>query len=322
MLKLSAVAGCTAAGLWGDETIYQLVARHVQTMPHAWAVHDRHRRLRYVELVTAADRLAAHLARHGVRPGQRVAVWLPSWVETAIPLLACSRTGYVCCPSLHGDHTVGDVVALVDPMRRGSDRANPAMCRRRPARRLCRIGRPCLPALHVARRSGEGCTIRRVAEPCTRNRNKPDTDQVMYLPFTARYDERTEGRGAQRQHAARHGADMILGPLGGAIFGAAVRWLAWCDRLVVIGFAASTIPTLRANYLLVMNIEIDGLQISDYRKRRPAQVAACFSEISSLLETGEGQARDGKTLSVGWGGRGARQLARPPHCRRRRVIAA
>jgi NADPH2:quinone reductase len=86
----------------------------------------------------------------------------------------------------------------------------------------------------------------------------------------------TEGRGA----------DVILDPLGGPIFEAAVRALAWCGRLVVIGFAAGAIPTIRTNYLLLKNIEISGLQISDYRKRRPAQVAACFAEIFSLYDKG------------------------------------
>ncbi|MFL5266380.1 MAG: NADPH:quinone oxidoreductase family protein [Stellaceae bacterium] len=83
------------------------------------------------------------------------------------------------------------------------------------------------------------------------------------------------------------GADIILDPLGGTIFEAAVRALAWRGRLVVIGFAAGTIPTIRTNYLLLKNIEISGLQISDYRKRRPAQVAACFAEIFSLYEQGK-----------------------------------
>jgi NADPH2:quinone reductase len=87
----------------------------------------------------------------------------------------------------------------------------------------------------------------------------------------------TEGRGA----------DIILDPLGGAIFEAAVRALAWRGRLVVIGFAAGAIPAIRANYLLLKNIEISGLQISDYRKRRPAQVSACFAEIFSLYERGK-----------------------------------
>jgi NADPH2:quinone reductase len=84
----------------------------------------------------------------------------------------------------------------------------------------------------------------------------------------------TEGRGA----------DIILDPLGGTIFEAAVRALAWRGRLVVIGFAAGAIPTIRTNYFLLKNIEISGLQISDYRKRRPTQVAAGFAEIFSLYD--------------------------------------
>src|SRR5262249_1365749 len=82
----------------------------------------------------------------------------------------------------------------------------------------------------------------------------------------------TEGRGA----------DIILDPLGGTVLEAAVRGPAWRGRLVVIGFAAGAIPTIRTNYLLLKNIEI-----SDYRKRRPAQVAACFAEIFSLYEQGK-----------------------------------
>jgi NADPH2:quinone reductase len=91
-------------------------------------------------------------------------------------------------------------------------------------------------------------------------------------------------------HAATggEGADVILDPLGGKVFEAAIRALAWGGRLVVIGFAAGgSIPTLRTNYLLLKNIEISGLQISDYRKRRPAQMAACFAEIFALHEAGK-----------------------------------
>jgi NADPH2:quinone reductase len=84
----------------------------------------------------------------------------------------------------------------------------------------------------------------------------------------------TEGRGA----------DIILDPLGGMVFSAALRALAWCGRLVVIGFAAGGIPMLKTNYLLLKNIEVSGLQVSDYRKRRPAQVAACYAEIFALYE--------------------------------------
>jgi NADPH2:quinone reductase len=84
----------------------------------------------------------------------------------------------------------------------------------------------------------------------------------------------TEGRGA----------DVILDPLGGDVFDAALRALAWCGRLVVIGFAAGRIPTVKTNYLLLKNISVSGLQVSDYRKRHPAQMAACYAEIFDFYE--------------------------------------
>jgi NADPH:quinone reductase len=74
-------------------------------------------------------------------------------------------------------------------------------------------------------------------------------------------------------------ADIVLDPVGGDVFDAALRAVAWCGRLVVIGFAAGRIPSVKANYLLVKNIEVTGLQISDYRKRRPDRVAECFREL-------------------------------------------
>jgi NADPH:quinone reductase len=81
-------------------------------------------------------------------------------------------------------------------------------------------------------------------------------------------------------------ADIIIDPLGGDIFDAALRALAWCGRLVVVGFAAGRIPTLKVNYLMLKNIEVSGLQVSDYRKRRPAQIAECYAELFALYERG------------------------------------
>jgi NADPH2:quinone reductase len=82
-------------------------------------------------------------------------------------------------------------------------------------------------------------------------------------------------------------ADIVLDPLGGDFFDAALRALAWCGRLVVIGFAAGRIPSAKANYLMVKNIEVSGLQVSDYRKRRPNQVAECYRELFQFYRTGE-----------------------------------
>src|ERR1700732_543872 len=83
------------------------------------------------------------------------------------------------------------------------------------------------------------------------------------------------------------GVDIVLDPVGGDAFEAALRALNWRGRLVVIGFAAGRIPSVQANYLLVKNIEVSGLQVSDYRKRTPELMAQCMKEIFALFEAGK-----------------------------------
>lgn len=94
----------------------------------------------------------------------------------------------------------------------------------------------------------------------------------------------------REQVAARNGgkgADIVIDPIGGDPFDAALRAVAWRGRVVIIGFAAGRIPTIKANYLLVKNIEVSGLQISDYRKRTPDLMADCIQEIFAWYEAGK-----------------------------------
>jgi non-ribosomal peptide synthetase component E (peptide arylation enzyme) len=102
-----------AAGHWRDDTIFSLVRDHARRAPQKPALRDRFRRVDFATLVEAVDTLAADLAACGVKPGERVAVWLPSRIESVIALLACSRNGYVCCPSLHRDHTAAEILELL-----------------------------------------------------------------------------------------------------------------------------------------------------------------------------------------------------------------
>ena len=106
-----------ARGFWQSQTIYAFARTHAERAPEAYALRHAGGRLTYRELVDAADAFAADLTRRGLRPGDRLAVWLPSRAETAIALLACSRNGFVCCPSLHRDHTTANVVELLERMR-------------------------------------------------------------------------------------------------------------------------------------------------------------------------------------------------------------
>ena len=94
------------------------------------------------------------------------------------------------------------------------------------------------------------------------------------------------------------GADVVIDPLGDEVFEAAIRAVAWRGRMVVIGFAAGRIPSIKANYLLVKNIDVGGLQISDYRRRRPDLTAKCFSQIFELYEAGEIFPLPSETMSL------------------------
>jgi len=103
----------------------------------------------------------------------------------------------------------------------------------------------------------------------------------------ARPDLRDSLRAQVYAATGGRGADIVIDPVGDDIFDAAIRAVAWCGRLVVIGFAAGRIPTIQANYLLVRNIEVSGLQIGDYRKRAPEKTAACFEELFRLYDAGK-----------------------------------
>ena len=83
-----------------------------------------------------------------------------------------------------------------------------------------------------------------------------------------------------------HGADVVVDNLGGRVFDACLRSLAWCGRIVVVGFAAGAPATLRSNYLLIKNIAAVGLHWSDYRDRTPASVRDAQQEIFALWRQG------------------------------------
>ncbi|KER68466.1 NADPH:quinone oxidoreductase [Burkholderia cepacia] len=82
------------------------------------------------------------------------------------------------------------------------------------------------------------------------------------------------------------GADVILDPLGGEFFNGAIRSAAWSGRVVVIGFVAGEIPSVKVNYLLLKNISVAGLQWSDYRDRAPEKVRAAQESIFELWHAG------------------------------------
>ena len=103
-----------AAGLWQQDTLYSLLRRHAAARPAAFALRDSVHRLNWCDLLAWVDSVAEDLHLAGVKRGQRVSVWVPSRVEAIIVLLACSRNGYVCNPSMHQNYTTGEVLQLLE----------------------------------------------------------------------------------------------------------------------------------------------------------------------------------------------------------------
>ena len=82
------------------------------------------------------------------------------------------------------------------------------------------------------------------------------------------------------------GADVVIDPVGGTASAAALRALAWGGRLIVIGFASGDIPEIKTNYLLVKNITVSGLQVSDYRDRQPDEFARAQTKLFEFYREG------------------------------------
>jgi NADPH2:quinone reductase len=143
-------------------------------------------------------------------------------------------------------------------------------------------------AVQLARAMGAGLILAGVSGPERADELKTlGADALVHLSM----DEPPEAIRAQvRELTGGRGVDVVLDPLGGDAFDGAVRSLAWGGRLVVVGFATGRIATLKTNYLLLKNIEVSGIQISDYRKRAPDLVRTCMTEIFDFLERGVVQA--------------------------------
>jgi NADPH2:quinone reductase len=83
------------------------------------------------------------------------------------------------------------------------------------------------------------------------------------------------------------GVDVVFDPVGGAMFDASLRCVAWGARLLVIGFAAGAVPQIPANILLVKNISAIGLYWGGYRQHAPDLLRAQFADLFAWFEAGK-----------------------------------
>lgn len=78
---------------------------------------------------------------------------------------------------------------------------------------------------------------------------------------------------AVRAATGGRGVDVVFDPVGGDLFDASRRVVAFEGRYLVIGFAGGRIPEAPANHLLVKNYAIVGVHWGLYRTMRPEVLA-------------------------------------------------
>lgn len=172
------------SGFWRRDTLYSLLVQQAHRSPGRSALSDRRTRLTYRELLDLVDDFAGDLAGRGMRPGQRLSVWLPSRIETAVALLACSRNGYVCCPSLHREYNVAEVLALLERSRSVVLLAQPGYGADDNRQDIFSAARALPFVRHVYHLKADG----RLAPDANTDQSVPpskDPDRVIYLAFTS-----------------------------------------------------------------------------------------------------------------------------------------
>lgn len=113
--------------------------------------------------------------------------------------------------------------------------------------------------LDVARRAGANVTI-----------DYRDADWVD------RVRRATDGRGA----------DVIYDSVGGNVFDASLKCIAWNGRLLVIGFASGRIPEVKLNRVLLKNIALVGLHWGAHAVHDPERMNAVIAAVLRLYAEG------------------------------------
>ena len=82
------------------------------------------------------------------------------------------------------------------------------------------------------------------------------------------------------------GVDLVVDPIGGEAFDDAVRALDIEGRLLVIGFAAGGIPTVKVNRLLLRNVSVIGVGYGEYVNRKPGSQSVFEYGVGELVKAG------------------------------------
>jgi NADPH:quinone reductase len=134
-------------------------------------------------------------------------------------------------------------------------------------------------AIQVARAMGAGKVIALVHRTSAMDFVESLGADVV-LPLTDGWAQ------AVRDHTDGRGVDIVVDPVGGSAFDDAIRVLAIDGKLLVIGFAAGAIPTVKVNRLLLRNIGVLGVAWGEYLHQVPGSAALFSFGLNQLVSAG------------------------------------
>ncbi len=83
------------------------------------------------------------------------------------------------------------------------------------------------------------------------------------------------------------GVDVVIDPVGGDMSETVLRSIAWNGRMLVIGFASGTIPSLPANLPLLKGAAVIGVFWGSFAQRQPQDNVANFQQLFAWFAEGK-----------------------------------
>lgn len=83
------------------------------------------------------------------------------------------------------------------------------------------------------------------------------------------------------------GVDIVYDPIGDKVGEDSLRCLAWCGRLLILGFLGGGPTNIKSNYLLIKGIDAIGVRIGGLNEANPALAIANMKALAVLAAQGK-----------------------------------
>jgi NADPH2:quinone reductase len=94
------------------------------------------------------------------------------------------------------------------------------------------------------------------------------------------------------------GVDVVYDPIGDKVAEESLRCLAWCGRLLILGFLGGGPTNIRSNYMLIKGIDAIGVRVGGLNEANPALAIANMKALVALAEQGKLKPRISHTFRL------------------------